>query len=103
MRGVCGGRSSLSEQLKELRKIHGSYLKQEREKRSISVKKIAMGIGVSENRIRRLEKGEPVMDGFMMERTYIYFLELIKNDVCPFSVYGKFQSGAMTSCHSIKI
>lgn len=71
---------------KELWELRGAELKKRREQLSVSVKQIACGVGVSENRIRRLEKGEPVMDGYMMERTYIYFLELVKSGVCPFSV-----------------
>jgi len=72
--------------VKIFREKRGYVLKSERKALNLSVKQIACGVGVSENRIRRLEKGEPVMDGYMMERTYIYFLELIKNGVCPFSV-----------------
>lgn len=71
---------------KELWKLRGAELRRKREEVGVSVKQIACGIGVSENRIRRLERGEAVMDGYMMERTYIYFLELIKNGVCPFAV-----------------
>jgi len=81
------GSDDLTEQeLKPFREKRGSVLKSRREQLDVSVKQVACGVGVSENRIKRLEKGEPVMDGYMMERTYIYFLELVKSGVCPFSV-----------------
>ena len=71
---------------KELWRKKGKELKKQREKLGVNIQQVADGIGVTPHRINRLEKGEPVLDGFMMERAYIYFLELLKNDVCPFSV-----------------
>lgn len=71
--------------------VRGAKLKKIRERLGLSTKQVAVGVGVSENRIDRLEKGLPVNDGFMMERAYIYFLEFVKRGVCPYSVCCEFE------------
>lgn len=78
---------------KKLWEVRGLKLESMRKQLGLSADQVAVGIGVSENRIKRLEKGLPVNDGFMMERTYIYFLELLKRGVCPYSVCHDFDKG----------
>lgn len=83
----------------DLWRIRGLELWKQREQYGVTVEQMALGVGVSENRIKRLEKGLPVNDGFMMERTYIYFLEMIKRGVCPYSICINFEkSMKKTKC-----
>jgi DNA-binding XRE family transcriptional regulator len=62
------------EQCKPVWETEGNILKQLRIARGLLVAHVAEGIGVSPERIKRLEAGEPVRDSVLLKKAYMLFI-----------------------------
>lgn len=62
------------EERKHMWQTEGAVLQRLRMAKGLIVKEVARGLGVSPERIKRLEAGEPVRDSVLLKKAYMLFI-----------------------------